>query len=83
MKEIKQDEMGMFDGPDAFLPSLAMAAFPTASDFLTAIQLSDGRIACAGRVFMPSETSPEKVIGADRYNKAFLVLMSADGKFRE
>jgi hypothetical protein len=83
LKVVKEDEMGMFDGPDAYLPSLAMTAFPTASDFVTAIQLSDGRIACAGRVYMPAETNPDKIIFSDRYNKAFLVIMSADGKFRE
>ncbi|HET6991918.1 MAG TPA: hypothetical protein VFJ43_11370, partial [Bacteroidia bacterium] len=83
LKKIKEDEMGMFDGPDAYLPSLAISAWPTASDFLNAIQLKDGRIACVGRVYMPDETSPDKIIFSDRINKAFLVLMDVNGKFRE
>jgi hypothetical protein len=81
-KKIKEDEMGMMDGPDAYLPSLAMTAQPTASDFITAIQLSDGRIACAGRVYMPEKTAPDQIIFSARSNKAFLVLMDKDGKFR-
>jgi hypothetical protein len=80
--KIKEDEMGMFDGPDAYLPSLAITTWPTASDFLSAVQLSDGRIACAGRVYMPDEIAPDKIIFSDRINKAFLVLMDTDGKFR-
>ncbi len=82
LKKINEDEMGMFDGPDADLPSLAMTAWPTASDFITAIQLSDGRIACAGRVYMPDDIAPDKIILSGRSNKAFLVLMDANGKFR-
>lgn len=83
MNSLKQDEMTMMDGPDAFLPSLYISAYPTASDFLTAIQLADGRIACGGRVYMPAETSPPAIITSERYNKAFLVLMDAEGKFRK
>lgn len=82
LKLLKTDELGMFDGPDAQLPSLAMSVWPTSSDFLTAIQLSDGRIACGGRVYMPTEKDPEKIIFSDRVNKGLLVLMSSDGKFR-
>ncbi len=82
LEETGKDEMGMFDGPDAYLPNLAMTAWPTASDFITAIQLSDGRIACAGRVYMPEETHPDKIILSARVNKAFLVLMDEKGKFR-
>lgn len=83
MKEISGDEMGTADAPDAFLPGMYITSFPTASDFLTAIQLSDGRIACGGRVYLPIETSPERIIGSERHNMAFLVLMNADGKFRK
>jgi hypothetical protein len=83
LKAVKEDEMGMFDGPDAFLPSLYISAFPTASDFITAIQLTDGRIACAGRVYMPYPSTPDNILFSDRHNNAFLVLMNKDGKFRE
>ncbi len=83
MAALKQDEMGMMDGPDAFLPSMYSSAYPTASDFLTAIQLADGRIACAGRVYLPMETSADAIIESERHNIAFLVLMNADGKFRK
>lgn len=83
MKPLKEEEMGMLDGPDAFLPSMYISSFPTASDFLTAIQLKDGRIACGGRVYMPADSNPATIAESDRYNKAFLVLMDANGKFRE
>lgn len=83
MNLLKYDEIGMFDGPDAFLPGLYISSFPTASDFLTATQLKDGRIACAGRVYMPTTADPDKIMFSNRTNKAFLVLMDANGKFRE
>ncbi len=83
MKVVNEDEMGMFDGPDAFLPSLAISTFPTASDFITAIQLSDGRIVCAGRVYMPLNTAADKIIFSKRTNAAFLVIMDDGGKFRD
>lgn len=82
LKNESSDELGMMDGPDAFLPSLAMTAWPSSSDFLTAIQLADGRIACGGRVYMPEQTAPDKIIKSARTNKALLVLMNAEGKFR-
>lgn len=82
LTKIKSDELGMMDAPDANLPSLAMTAWPTASDFLTAIQLSDGRIACAGRVYLPDEKNPDKILLSERSNKALLVLMKENGEFR-
>lgn len=83
MNLLKDDEMGMLDGPDAFLPGMYISSFPTSSDFLTAIQLKDGRIACGGRVYMPSDTAPATIKASTRYNKAFLVIMDANGRFRE
>ncbi|CAN5901070.1 hypothetical protein BH11BAC7_BH11BAC7_15620 [soil metagenome] len=83
MKELSKDEMGIADAPDAFLPGLYISAYPTASDFLTAVQLSDGRIACGGRVYLPIETSPAAIIESKRHNMAFLVLMTQEGKFRK
>lgn len=82
LKTESSEELGMMDGPDAFLPNLAMSSWPSSSDFLTAIQLADGRIACGGRVYMPEETAPDKIIFSARINKALLVLMNAEGKFR-
>jgi hypothetical protein len=82
MKIVKEDMMGMIDGPDAYLPGLYISMFPTSSDFLTAIQLSDGRIACGGRVYMPRETTPVAIQTSERYNRAFLVLMDDNGNFR-
>lgn len=83
MNLLKEDEMGMLDGPDAFLPGFYISSFPTASDFITAIQLSDGRIVCAGRVYMPYPSTPDTILFSGRHNNAFLVLMNKDGKFRE
>jgi hypothetical protein len=72
----------MFDAPDAELPGLAMTTWPTASDFLTAIQLSDGRIALGGRVYMPMQTKPDEIILSPRINRALLLIMDKNGGFR-
>ena len=83
LESVKEDEMGMFDGPDAYLPGLYITEFPTASDFITAVQLADGRVACGGRVYMPTTSDPDQILFSSRYNNAFLVIMNADGKFRK
>ncbi|MDQ3109833.1 MAG: hypothetical protein M3R17_08050 [Bacteroidota bacterium] len=82
MKVVKEDMLGIADGPDAYLPGLYITMYPTASDFLTAIQLADGRIACGGTVYMPFETSPGKIEDSERYNRALLVIMDVNGNFR-
>lgn len=80
---IYEDEMGMFDTPDANLPSLAMTVNPTMSELAQAVQLSDGRIAFAGRVYMPNHTKPDEIIYSSRYNRPMLFITGPDGKFRK
>ncbi|MBU0486761.1 MAG: hypothetical protein KKA07_15370 [Bacteroidetes bacterium] len=75
-----QDEIKDTDPPDSEMPSYEFVLMPSSSEFLTAFQLSDGRIALAGRVFFPvnATTSGEN----KRLNKPLLVIMTKDGEFR-
>ena len=81
--KIKEDEMGMFDAPDANLPSLAMSAAPTMSELYKAVQLSDGRVAFTGRVYMPNHTAPNEIIYSARYNRPLLLISDQSGNFRK
>lgn len=76
------DEVGMFDDPDYNLPSLAVTAQPTSSEFNTGIQLSDGRIVLAGRVYMPDKVSADEILLSPRYNQPMILFMNDDGTFR-
>ncbi len=75
-EKIASDEMGIFDLPDYNLPSLVATAQPTSSEFNTGIQLSDGRIVLAGRVFMPDKTSPDEILLSPRYNQPYVLFMN-------
>ena len=77
---VYQRVMDFLDEPDAELPSLAMTALPTSSDLLTAEILSDGRIACAGRVFMPKERDAEKILFSPRINNPFIIVLDKNGR---
>ncbi|MBU0765207.1 MAG: hypothetical protein KJ607_10275 [Bacteroidetes bacterium] len=79
LKIISEYEMSLIDRPDSELPSLAMTMQPTSSDFMTAIQMKDGRIACAGRLYMPVQTDPDSILTSPRYNRPYLVLFSDKG----
>jgi len=78
----KEDELSIQDKPDSELPVEAMKKFPTSSDLLTGIQLRDGRIALAGRVFMPVDKGAADNINAARHNCALLVITDKSGNFR-
>ncbi len=73
-------EMDFLDPPDSELPSLAMTMKPTSSDLVAARILSDGRIVCGGRVYMPKDKDPEKIIFSTRYNNPFLIFLDKEGK---
>ncbi|MDD5571666.1 MAG: hypothetical protein PHD97_11010 [Bacteroidales bacterium] len=79
-EKIYEREMSFFDPPDAELPSLAMTAMPSSSDILTAEILSDGRIICGGRVYMPRDKEPDKIIISPRFNNPFVIVLDKDGK---
>ncbi len=80
---IKEDELGMFDAPDANLPGLAMSVNPTMSELAQAVQLADGRIAFAGRVYMPNHIKPNEILYSQRFNRPMLLITGEDGKFRK
>lgn len=77
------DEMGILDNPDYNLPSLAVTAQPTSSEFNSGIQLSDGRIVLAGRVYMPDKTNPDEILLSPRFNQPYILFMNENGTFRE
>ena len=79
LTKIKDRAMNDFDKPDGELPSLAMMTKPTSSDILTAIQLSDGRVALAGRVYMPRYTKPDEIMLSPRFNRNLLIFAGDDG----
>lgn len=75
---LKSHEMSDIDVPDKdFIKGKGI--LPSSSDILTAIQLSDGRIACGGRIFMPENTNPEKILTSPRQNNAYLLFIDSDG----
>lgn len=76
------DELGMLDNPDYNLPSLAVTAQPTSSEFNTAIQLTDGRVVLAGRVYMPDKVKPDEILLSPRYNQPMILFMNEKGTFR-
>ena len=77
---IVQDEIKESDPPDSEMPSYEIILMPSSSEFLTATQLSDGRIALGGRVFYPA--NPKASGDNKRLNYPLLMLMSKDGAFR-
>lgn len=77
------DEVGIIDNPDSNLPSLAVTAQPTSSEFNSGIQLSDGRIVLAGRVYMPDKTNPDEILLSPRFNQPYIMFMNENGTFRK
>jgi len=73
----------MFDPPDSEIPGLGFSVFPTSSDFLSALVLSDGRIAFGGRVYMPEDIklAVEELMFAPRYNFNLVVFAKQNGDF--
>jgi len=77
---IKHDELSATDAPDKDIPGIAPP--PCSTDILCAIQLKDGRIACAGRVFMPEDCSPTMSLFSTKTNRPLLILITDVGGFR-
>ena len=71
-KIISEKQLGNKDVPDSQFIKNKQKISPTNSDLLTAIKLSDGRIACAGKVFMPDMKC---VKNSMRRNNALLLLI--------
>ena len=71
-KTVSKKQLGNKDVPDSEFTKNKFNISPTNSDLLTAIQLSDGRIACAGKVFMPNM---KNIKNSSRRNNALLLLI--------
>lgn len=78
---IADGQLGASDEPDAGFLKNAPKAMPSSSDLITAIQLSDNRIACGGRLYMPATNKADKV-DSDRQNNALVLILSPDGKYK-
>lgn len=79
--EIKKEyEMSDVDFPDSEYPE-GIQMMPSSSDINTAMQLSDGRIACGGRVFMPGTLEKDKILSSSKQNNAYLILLDGNGNF--
>jgi hypothetical protein len=79
LSKIKERTLGEMDKPDVELPGLAAAMKPTSSDITNAIQLHDGRVALAGRVFMPLHTGGDEILLSPRTNRNLLIFAGDDG----
>ena len=79
---IKEEELSIQDKPDSEYPAEAMKKLPTSSDLIAGYELNDGRIALAGRVFMPINKAAAKNINTARHNCALLILTDKNGNFR-
>jgi hypothetical protein len=71
-------QMSLVDEPDCSLPGLGISVFASSSEYLCAITLNDGRVALAGRVYMPLITSSPEIIVSKRVNKNLLVILNED-----
>lgn len=80
LNTLKNYEMSETDFPDSAYPK-DLNMMPSSSDINIAIQLSDGRIACGGRIFMPQELDPNKILSAPKQNNAYLILLDQNGNF--
>jgi len=77
---LKTHEMSNIDFPDNKFPE-GLNIMPTSSDINVAIQLSDGRIACGGRIFMPQTLEADKILSSQKQNNGFLILLDDHGNF--
>jgi hypothetical protein len=75
-----QRELGSTDKPDALMPQNVATNFPTTSDFSCATVLKDGRIAIAGKVFMPLDPKNPNPRGGDRFNAPLIIILDKTGK---
>ena len=79
LKKIKSRTLGLTDKPDVDLPQTQISAFQSSSDYTTSIQLSNGKILLGGRIFLPINTSPDKIINSTRAYKYLVVILTANG----
>lgn len=79
LKEIKIHQLSRNDKPDSQMPEKIAKNLPTISDLTTGIVLQDGRVALAGRIYMPRKPANANPYGNDRNNFALLLILSPKG----
>jgi hypothetical protein len=80
LKQVHAKEFGSNDKPDSEMPGDVASNLPTVSDLTTGIVLKDGRVALAGRIYMPADPKNANPYGTDRKNFALLVLLNSSGR---
>jgi hypothetical protein len=78
----KADEINEKDNPEKSFSTEVMIENPLSSEFMTAIQLNDGRISIGGRILIPEKTDAENIKEAQRINKALVLFTDSEGNFR-
>ncbi|MES2589593.1 MAG: hypothetical protein V4622_11490 [Bacteroidota bacterium] len=76
------DELNESDNPEKSFPKDVVLDNPICSEFMTGIQLVDGRILLGGRILLPDYTDVESIKESKRTNKAVVLFTNAEGKFR-
>lgn len=79
LKPVRKHEFSKTDKPDSKMPEKVAKNLPTISDLTTGILLKDGRVALAGRIYMPNNPAEADPYGNDRNNFALLVILSKNG----
>ncbi|RLD60950.1 MAG: hypothetical protein DRJ01_08795 [Bacteroidetes bacterium] len=69
---LSQKQLGQKDVPDSEFSKKKFYISPTNSDLITALKLSDGRIACAGKIYMPNMRN---IKNSPKRNNALLLLI--------
>lgn len=82
LKQVFAKAFSSQDKPDSEMPEDVAKNLPTVSDLTTGILLNDGRIALAGRIYMPADPQNANPYGTDRKNFALLVLLNSSGKLK-
>lgn len=80
LKQLHAKEFSIKDKPDSEMPQDVASNLPTISDITTGILLKDGRVALAGRIYMPADPKNANPYGTDRKNFALLVLLNSSGR---
>ncbi len=81
LKQVKAHEFSKKDKPDSEMPDDVAKNLPTTSDLSSGILLRDGRVALAGRIYMPKNPAKANPYGNDRNNFALVVILNENGYF--
>src|SRR6056297_3247586 len=81
LKPLHEHELSQTDKPDSEMPEEVAKNLPTTSDLTTGILLKDGRVALAGRIYMPANPAKANPYGNDRNNFALMIILDESGRF--